>query len=787
MPALALVVCAALATGSGVSLIHGAGWRDTVGRVADAGAREWTGTVVADSREGRFGASVRVRVRGAPYTGALLTVYLPAGAPAPELGRVVRFSAVPKVRDADERGRRAARTGEHATATAWRFADEGWCGGVRGALYRWRAGAAPRLAIVPGDAGALLRGIALGDRRLLDGTAVDEDFRVLGLSHVVAVSGSHLAVVCALVLVAGTATGAPRRLVLAVVVLVACGYTVLSGLALSAVRSCVMLAAGATAQSLGLRRDGISGLALGTGAIVCASPWAVYDVGLALSVAAVGGLLVFGDLGIAWVRAALPDALGKVAALLGGTLVAQAATLPIVTATFGMLSLAAPLANLVIVPAGEAALCVGLAGAALGSVWPGGGEVVVRVAGTLLAYAAWAAARLAAVPSAAVSVGAMGPAALGAGAACAIAVWVRWPRPSRSYARAVVGALVAVTLAAGAGPRAPARCTVVVMDVGQADAVLVQSGAATMLVDSGSDATTLRKALARHAVRALDVVVLTHDHDDHIGGFSGLVGVASVGWVGVPGVGGDAFDDVRASAPRLTPRGRVRLRTLSTGAAWRLGETTVRVLWPPADTAGLSTNDTSVVLELDCGEVEMALAGDAEEAAQTGMAQAGLLHRVEVLKVPHHGSANGLSQEGCNAWSPDVAIVSVGEGNDFGHPAASTLRMLECSGARIARTDRDGDITVRLTRGGYRVIRGGGSGASACATIEQPRFAHAPVARPAVPSEYNHPQREHDGRLQSRSTQARLSHPRQGGAAAGARAPPAQGHGRRRGRIRPGL
>ncbi len=193
---LSVLCLVGLLLGCGVSAMQAASWQVMARRLVDAGARDWTGVVTADPRDGAYGASIRVRASGGPYDAAVLSVRLPSGMSAPEYGRLVRFSAIPKLRDCDERGRAAARAGENAVANAWVLEDVGWPRGPVGALCAWRAGAVGRLSVVRGDAGALLRGVVLGDRRALTGSAVDEDFRVLGLSHVVAVSGSHLAVVC---------------------------------------------------------------------------------------------------------------------------------------------------------------------------------------------------------------------------------------------------------------------------------------------------------------------------------------------------------------------------------------------------------------------------------------------------------------------------------------------------------------------------------------------------------------------------------------------------------------
>ncbi|TDB39767.1 MAG: DNA internalization-related competence protein ComEC/Rec2 [Actinobacteria bacterium] len=774
--AVALVLAGVMVGGT-ASMLQGASWRSRTRGLADAGAREWVGMVTADPREGAFGPGIRVRITEGPFRGAVLSVWLSGDDPVPEYGRIVRFSAIPKLREHDDVGRRAARGGEHATASAWSVTDVGWPSGALGRLFAWRVAAVERLQVVRGDPGALLRGVVLGDRRSLSGSAVDEDFRVLGLSHVVAVSGSHLAVVCGVVLALGARLRLPRRTLLFAVVTVAAGYTALTGMALSAVRSAVMLVFGAAGECLGIRRDGIAALCVAVVALTVASPWCVFDVGLALSVIAVAGLLLFGDLGIEWVAAAFADRLPKVTSLLGATLVAQACTLPIVVGTFGMLSLAAPIANLVVVPPAEIAICTGLGGAALGGLWPAAGSVVIRVAGGILAFVTRSASLLASLPGAAVSVGSPGIIAI-VGGACAVAwLWARWPRPgSVAAARVCLAAVLFANLATGVGPRGPARCEVVVMDVGQGDAILVRDGSHAMLVDVGANAGALRQALARAGVRALDSVVLTHDHDDHIGGYSGLAGVVRVGWVGLPQAAGpEGFSAVRAATPRLTPRGKVATTPLHAGDRWFVGRAEVIVLWPPeTPSEALKTNDTSIVLAVRCGGFSCVLTGDAEEAAQSGMLELGGMLRTDVLKVPHHGSRNGLTADGLAAWHPRDAIVSVGAGNDFGHPSPETIELLGRAGVRIWRTDQCGDVRIEVTGNGYRVEPARRVGARrACATIGLSQYARfGPSLQPPFHT------KEHDGRFESRSTSAGLPDLRQRRAVARARPPPPSRHGR---------
>lgn len=693
---------ATLSYTTGVRLSQ-AGWA-----LSAAGARTWRGVVVADPTEGRYGARVNVRLGPGPGDGALVSIAWPARAATPAIGQTVAFRALlapPPASDAFLRD--DLRGGICATGRAWSAGATGWSPGVKGWLLAWRARQSAWLATRAGPGAALLRGIALGDRRSLHGGAVEDDFRVLGLSHVLAVSGLHLGLVCALALGLAHLLRLPGKMATLACVAAGGAFAVVTGAPASALRALSMVSTAALASLVGVRRDGVASLAVAASVLVLAAPWSVFSVGLRLSVLAVGGLLVFGSLAGAWAGACRLGMLQRPAELMSLTVVAQLTTAVVCIPTFGMFSLLAPVANAVVLPSLPVALGSGLAGLALrGGPLDALGRVALAVSMGVLGAIAWITDALSAAPGAAIAVGG-GATALGLGslAVCG-ALWACWPLPrSRGAARSVAAAVVGVTLMAAIGPPVPLGASITALDIGQGDAILVRDGSHALLVDTGPSPSVLRQALARHGIRRIDGVIITHEHDDHVAGLSGLAGVVRVGWVGVSCESGARFvASVRQTAQRLSPRGRVRVQVLKAGETLALGRTSVRVLWPRAgDPLPEKTNDTSLVLSLSRGAFHAVLTGDSESTAQLCMLQAGLLHRVDVLKVAHHGSENGLCAETLAVWRPAVALISVGAGNRFGHPHAVTLRLLEHAGARIYRTDTHGDITVRIGAHGFTV------------------------------------------------------------------------------------
>lgn len=783
----ALLVCAGLLTGCSLSAVQSWAWLRQQACVADCGARQWTGVVEADPMEGDFGSSVRVRLRGGPLDGGVVRVGWPPNATVPDLGRTVRFSAILKPLPLEEAwARRSARSGLSATGNAWRAETGQWRAGPLGRLFSWRAAMLQRMHTVPGAGADLAEGIVLGDRRRLIGTDTEEDFRILGLTHLVAVSGSHLAAACAAVAFLGTMLRVPRRPLVAATVSAGAAYAVVTGLPFSALRSLLMLAVAGAAQMSGRRADGIASLSVAVIAVVALQPWAVFDLGLQLSALAVLGLLVLGNLVAEWATWGLTGWRRPIGQALALTLVAQLTTIPVVASAFGMVSLLAPVANAVVGPLVSIAMLVGLVGAVSGTVIPAVGALGASAAAAILGVTAHLADAMARVPGAAVALS-TGPWFAVTTAGLLGGLWLRWPLPKapgsgRRFLAAVALGSVLVAL----GPAPPQRCAITVLDVGQGDAILVRDSGRVMLVDAGPDELALRRALARSGVRRIDVLVLTHAHGDHTGGAGGLVGVADVDWIGIPDVGaGESPADGGAIRDPWPGAGgwagpECPVRELAAGDTWRIGGTVVEVQWPAGeDGEQLDTNDTSVVLALHRGGFDMVLTGDAEHLVQRRLIADGLARRVDVLKVPHHGSTNGLTAEGLEAWSPQDAIISVGEGNDFGHPCPETLALLEDGGVRVWRTDEYGDITVSVGDSGYRV-RGARRRTTA---MVRARMRSARSARSLSPGSLSS-ESVPDGSCRSqdhRGPQERLSDLRRRGVAARSRAPPSEGPYRRGG------
>ncbi|HEX3003234.1 MAG TPA: ComEC/Rec2 family competence protein [Angustibacter sp.] len=564
---------------------------------------------------------------------------------------------------------------------------------------RVRTGLRRAVRSLPADARGLLPGLVVGDTALQPPELTDA-MRVTGLTHLAAVSGTNTTLVCALALGLCRGLGLGRRLRLVVAAALLAGFVVLARPEPSVLRAAVMGAIGLLALGTARRRLAVPALSAAVVGLLVADPWLARSYGFALSVLATLGLLLLAPSLQGRLQRRLPRALATALAV---PVAAQAACTPVIVLLAGQVSVMAVPANLLAEPLVAPATVLGLAAALTGAVWPqaavvlawGGGLPCVVIGAVARTLSRWPHAQ---VPWPGGATGA------GAIALLLVAAWVAGPRLwAWSVAhRRLAASGGALLLAVGAPlPTAvawpPHGWVLVVCDVGQGDALVIATGPGrAVLVDAGPDAHAVDRCLTDLRVRALDLVVLTHFHADHVDGLPGALRGRRVGGLGTTIVG-DPPAQAR-QVRRLAARAGLPVRAAVVGERAHDGPVSWQVLWPErVIRAGSVPNNASVVLDVRVAGLRLLLVGDVEpEAARALDSRLRALPdgpRVDVLKVAHHGSAR-QDERLLADTAPTLALVSVGADNDYGHPAAALLRRLAGQGAVVARTDLSGDLAV---------------------------------------------------------------------------------------------
>jgi competence protein ComEC len=585
---------------------------------------------------------------------------------------------------------------------------------------------------MPAPQAELARGFVLGQDDRIDSRTV-EDFRRSGLAHLLAVSGQNVALLALLAMPLLAALGIPSRMRLVWVLALIALYVPLAGAGPSIQRAGVMGALTVLATIAGRRSSRLYALAVAALVTLAIEPRIAADVGWQLSFAAVLGILaVAGPLREA--LAARIGGHGLAGALADGaamTIAATVATAPLIAFHFGALSTTTLLANLLALPAVAPAMWLGMLAAAAGQVPGFPVEAINALNAPLLAYVAEVAARCGrpgwAYPQ--VHLGAGGLLAAYLGIAAAMLAVARWRRRRRIAAsrhrgerggkasppagqtrrRAVPGrvivalglvALVLFQATGGDGEAAPpaAGLRVTALDVGQGDAILLQPPrAAAILVDTGPAGSGVATKLEEAGVSRLGAVIVTHDQSDHSGGLAELLTAIPVERV------------LHGVLDRETSEliGGVATARLAAGDRVRAGALRLEVLWPPrellvAPGAVEDPNALAIITVARWRHFSILLSADAE--AESVPIDSG---PVDVLKVAHHGSVDAGLGELLERVGPKLAIVSVGEGNPFGHPSAETLATLASHGVRTLRTDQDGAVILDVTAGGIAVRHGG--------------------------------------------------------------------------------
>jgi competence protein ComEC len=585
-------------------------------------------------------------------------------------------------------------------------------GGLAGAVDAVRRRAQRALHRGPAPVrSALLQGMVLGQDAGLP-TPARDDMRASGLSHLTAASGQNIVLLVTMALAVCGLVGVPFRARWLLVLTLIAVYVPLAGGGPSIQRAGIMGAAGVVAVLAG--RPAARWYAVGLAALVTLTldPRAASEPGWQLSFVAVIALLALARPWAARLHGrGIP---GPVAEALAVTGAATLATAPVIAAHFGT---AAPLsvpANLVVAPVVAPIMWLGFTAAVAGQAVPALSAVLDQLADPLLWWVLAVARTAAAGPGAGLHAGTLSVLAVVVCVLAALgvegAVRIRGPG-GRRVALTLPALLLGATAVAGAwaarpprspAPPAPAGLRVTFLDVGQGDATLLEVPGHVVLVDTGPPDSPLLARLDRAGVRRLDVLVVTHAQADHDGGAADVLAAMPVGLVV------DGRDGVRSGpgarfAAAAHARG-ARLVPGRAGLVFRAGTLTVRVLspgdGPTSGQTGDDPNNRAVVLEASVGQARVLLTADAESDVLARLD----LERVDVLKVPHHGSADPGLPSLLERLQPLIAGIEVGARNAYGPPAGATLRALR-AGPRVVRTDRDGSVRADLGPRGWTVHR----------------------------------------------------------------------------------
>ena len=242
-------------------------------------------------------------------------------------------------------------------------------------------------------------------------------------------------------------------------------------------------------------------------------------------------------------------------------------------------------------------------------------------------------------------------------------------------------------------PASNSSLEVAFLDVGQGDAILVRNSGASMLVDAGTNASTpdFLRELRERGVGRFDFVVATHPHEDHVGGMDAVVEGFEIGHLLMPKL--STTTNTFADLMRAIQEKGLTVTAPEPGASYDLGASRFTIL-APGNASYEDLNDYSIVLRISCGNNSVLLTGDAGLPSEKEMLAGGYSLKSDVLKVGHHGSVLSTSPEFLPAVRPSFAVISVGQGNDYGHPHRETLDELNAAGVTTYRTDLHGTITL---------------------------------------------------------------------------------------------
>lgn len=559
----------------------------------------------------------------------------------------------------------------------------------------------------PEDVSGLIKALLTGDKtEFYDDAELSGAMARSGIAHTVSVSGMHVAFLIGFI---RTLTRRRRQTALIGIPVIVV-FVLMSGASPSAVRAGFMQAMFLLAPMFGRENDSPTSLSVILAMLLIQNPAAAMSISLQLSFSAVAGILLITP----YVNDKLTAAVKKkrlykneparrvlrfVISGFASTVGAIAFSTPLAALHFGYVSLASPLTNLLTLPVVSFCFTAGFVVCAVGLIVPFAGTALAWALAWPLRYVAGTAKLIAAFPYAAVYT-----------ANNYIAWWlvlvyvffgVSYLYRKRGGVRIVIPVcLSAITLCGvilftaviydyGEG-------RVAVLNVGQGQSIAIMAGSSTVVIDCGGNETVnAGSAMADYLMSrnrfSIDLLVLTHLHDDHVSGVMTLLSRMNVRRIALP-LGADDPEGILPKIEALAQSRGTEILCVADDSLYLAGRISLNVFAPIG--AG-AMNERGLIIHAAIGEFGMLVTGDADEVTERGLLKLKSLPKTELLIAGHHGSKRSTSDELLDAAAPQAAVISSGY-NTYGHPASETLSRLYSREIAIYRTDLHGNVEIVL-------------------------------------------------------------------------------------------
>ena len=541
---------------------------------------------------------------------------------------------------------------------------------------------------IPSDCVAFAKALLLGDTSRLS-YSVDTDLKISGIRHVVAVSGLHISIFFAII---STITFRKRFLTALVGMPLLILFAAVAGFTPSVTRACIMCGLMLVAQLLNKEYDGPSALSFAVLIMLAVNPYCIGSVSFQLSVASVAGIFLFAPGIREKLTAGLKNKKGKqygllrkLAAGVSVTIGAQILTIPLCAYYFGVVSLVGVFTNLLVLWTVSLTFCLLVAVCVLALVCLPLAVIAGSVAGVLIRYVLTAAKIMAAFPWAAVYTVSPYVTIWLFFAYCLLLIYLVCRKMAGAFTCCTILSLCLALTASWLEPcSSDVRFTV--LDVGQGQCLIMQSGGRVYVVDCGGDSDTrsadaAAEALLSQGYSHIDGLILTHTDRDHAGGAENLLSRIRTDLLILP------RQAEKIVVPKDTQVVIAEQNLEITDGSGRIS------IFAPVFHG--EENEMSLCVLFDTEKCDILITGDRNAFGERSLLRHADIPNVDVLIAGHHGSKYSSCQELLEATRPQIVCISVGADNSYGHPAQEVLDRLSSFGCTVYRTDQQGTITIR--------------------------------------------------------------------------------------------